>query len=83
MSSRKFWVLKKTQTPSNPWLRKVIQTCWASSPFIHNADFANFVVKEIVEQTVGGQVSKTTIDKQLQKHFIGKMQNVQWHYYLN
>ena len=40
---------------------------------IQDANFADFVLKETVEQTVGGQVSKITIDKQLQKHHVGKM----------
>jgi len=39
---------------------------------VQDANFAVFVVKE----TVGGQVSKISIDKQLQKHHIGKMQSL-------
>ena len=50
---------------------------------IQDASFADFVLKEIVEQTVGGQVSKITINKQLQKHHISKIQSLaQWHCYL-
>jgi len=50
---------------------------------IEDADFADFVVKETIEQTVGGQVSKISVDKQLLKHHIGKMQSLsQWHHHL-
>ena len=50
---------------------------------VQDANFADFVLKETVEQTIGGQVSKITVDKQLQKHHVGKMQSLaQWHCYL-
>jgi len=43
---------------------------------IEDADFAGFVVKETVQQTVGGQVSKISVDKQLLKHHTSKMQSL-------
>jgi len=47
---------------------------------IQDADFVGFVVKETVEQTIGGQVSKISVDKQILKHHTGKMQSLsQWH----
>jgi len=50
---------------------------------IGDAEFASFVVKETIEQTVGGRVSKISVDKQLLKHHIGKMQSLsQWHHHL-
>jgi len=56
--------LKKTQTLS----KALAQNGYTDMPgflSIQDADFAGFVVKK-VEKTIGGQVSKITIDKQLQ-----------------